>query len=623
MIGLISESLLRVAGRIASAQVCHTSEVWHTCLFLRHKAMMGVADWEKRGGKDIHIFRGGVKENHKGRRTKFFIFVTIQIEMNPDHLELLKKKLVEEYVPNLPALLAPKSQDENSKKNLSRAYAAFAIAKILRLDAATASNSVVDDYDDNGIDVIFYHQNSRKLYLLQGKLKANETFKHEDATNFIVGIRDLCNQRFVRFNQNIQNRRDEIEAALEDADEIVLVVAHISAQITLHALREFDHFLQEEGRDLDQRLRLEIDDFGENRALEGLLGEKAVPIVNARIFITGDKEMSGTPRTWYGQISVKELVNLYESHGNALFEKNIRYFLGIAKSDVNKAIGTTLNTVPENFFFFNNGITALAKSVSPKGRLNNRRSFSVKGLSIINGAQTIASSHYFAKTSPEKDFAQAKVMITLIEVDNDEYLSQNITRARNHQNAVDNRHFAALDPEQERIRRELALMNLNYRYRPEAGGNHEQDVFSAEEAAVALALFSNVPHTPILLKQSAGTFTDPRSETVNERAAAGTEKIIFRHSRYVVMWLLFNSNRNWITGALISNDNDAANLISRGVDMWRERVRAATVRELGIVHKGPLAFFRNQTVAVPFVIRLRDEGLAPAAVANARTTNEQ
>ena len=43
-----------------------------------------------------------------------------------------------------------------------------------------------------------------------------------------------------------------------------------------------------------------------------------------------------------------------------------------------------------------------------------------------------------------------------------------MTRARNHQNPVLSQNFAALDDEQERLRRELALLGVHYAYKPEA-----------------------------------------------------------------------------------------------------------------------------------------------------------
>jgi len=86
----------------------------------------------------------------------------------------------------------------------------------------------------------------------------------------------------------------------------------------------------------------------------------------------------------------------------------------------------------------------------------------------------------------------AKVLITIIEVgpppDN---IGLQITRARNHQNVIRGIDFAALDPQQERLRQQLALLGVTYYYRPSAEARtRRDDAFTLEEAIVALACLS-------------------------------------------------------------------------------------------------------------------------------------
>src|SRR5262249_36859023 len=51
--------------------------------------------------------------------------------------------------------------------------------------------------------------------------------------------------------------------------------------------------------------------------------------------------------------------------------------------------------------------------------------------------------------------------------------------------------FAALDPNQERLRQEMALAGITYHYRPSAEARaRRDDAFTLEEAAVALACLS-------------------------------------------------------------------------------------------------------------------------------------
>ena len=95
--------------------------------------------------------------------------------LSPYFTSVLKKQLVEIFVPHLPPLIKPStSQVENDKKNLSRAFSAFVLHKLCGAKVEAACKSVIDDFDDIGIDAICYQPPT--LYVIQGKLKEAETF---------------------------------------------------------------------------------------------------------------------------------------------------------------------------------------------------------------------------------------------------------------------------------------------------------------------------------------------------------------------------------------------------------------------------------------------------------------
>lgn len=86
------------------------------------------------------------------------------------------------------------------------------------------------------------------------------------------------------------------------------------------------------------------------------------------------------------------IYQLYDEYGARLFEFNVRSFLQ-ARGKVNKGLRETLKTNPERFLAYNNGITATADEIDVgqcDGETVIRR---IKGLQIVNGAQTTASIH--------------------------------------------------------------------------------------------------------------------------------------------------------------------------------------------------------------------------------------
>ncbi|KAA2213194.1 AIPR family protein [Teichococcus oryzae] len=106
---------------------------------------------------------------------------------------------------------------------------------------------------------------------------------------------------------------------------------------------------------------------------------------------------------------------LYERYGARLFEFNVRSFLQ-AKGGVNKGIRRTIAEESGRFLAYNNGITATADEIdagSWHGETVIRR---VRGLQIVNGAQTTASIHR-AKKVDRMDVSQVAVAMKLTRVE--------------------------------------------------------------------------------------------------------------------------------------------------------------------------------------------------------------
>lgn len=161
---------------------------------------------------------------------------------------------------------------------------------------------------------------------------------------------------------------------------------------------------------------------------------------------------------------------------------------------------------PREFEHLNNGVTILAERIEPKNNNGARgKRLDLTGLSIINGAQTVASSAQFVADEPNSSIADAYVPVTVIQADVDNDFSKRVTRARNHQNPVYAQNFAALDDEQERLRRQLALLGLHYAYKPESLDDAaDPNRIRIEEAAQALAVVNRDPRFPVYLKKEPG-----------------------------------------------------------------------------------------------------------------------
>lgn len=570
--------------------------------------------------------------------------------LSEHHFVLLQRNLAERFVGHLPALLRQdKPVAELEKKNLSRAFSAFALHHITGITEKDAAQAVVDDFDDVGIDAIYYFAPTETVYLVQSKLKTSEQFSQQEALAFCQGIRKLLQQDFTGFNQHVQRRKPEIINALDDCKIIQLVVAHIGSGISHHAKTAVEELLADESHG-EERLKSPVENFDAGKVVAGLQSSQSYKRVDSRITVEKCGHVTEPKITYFGLVKLTDLVALHNLHGKSLYEKNIRTFLG-HDTEVNVAIQKTLKEKPEHFVYLNNGVTALGHKIEPKSNPHGKKRLDVVGFSVVNGAQTIASSAKFVADNPTTNIDNARVAITLIQADADGEFGKSVTRARNHQNQVHYSNFVALHEEQERLRRDLAHLNINYAFKAGVPDGNEQDRFRAEEAAHALALFHPDPRYIVWLRNEAPTLLDTSSERykglfnpqltafqlanavrlaryvvarmTRESYGYGQEKLTYKHGALAFGWLLAKQVRDERNAPKLFDTKKLETQLSNPADLLRQQLWTRTQAILG--SKSPIVIFRTQNRAVPLLsdVMIAQYGLSadPAVVAKQRQQN--
>lgn len=561
--------------------------------------------------------------------------------LEPQYMAILKKVLADRFVPFLPPLLGNANPADQTAKQLSRAFSAFALHKLLDITPQAAAASVVDDFQDKGIDAIHYHAPSETLYLLQTKLKESEQFKQDDALPFCDGVRLLLKQDFTAFNANVQARQADIESALDSCSHIRLVVPYTGDGVSKTASDALQALLDDEDLD-EERLVKQVEYYTAVEIARDLLAEQAYQPVHTDIALQKHAKVESPRVTYYGVARLADLVALHQTHGKALYERNIRYFLGSGKSEVNKAIKTTLHDAPVDFFYLNNGITAVCDLIEPKATKSGVKKFKVRGLSIINGAQTVASAAEFAAQHPGKSIADAKVMLTLIKAPADGPFGKRVTKARNHQNPVQTANFASLDENQERLRQELAHLGFDYHYRPEVVAASGTKAITLDEALRALASQQNDPRYAVWLKSEPARLANPDSaeyqvlftavlagatlvnavlchrairtlvvDYEQKAPARSQERLIYRHGIHAITAAMMKRLRNRIGTATVIDPATIPALISQPLDQLRQE--AFDLGRQRLTFQGPLAYFRNQSNVAAFLADLMEQNFALAA----------
>ena len=379
--------------------------------------------------------------------------------------------------------------DEQRNAFLTRSVAAYALMQIAGIDEDIACRCIVDGYDDNGIDAIYINPSEHLVYLVQSKWMhtGDGSITLDDINKFINGFNDLIKPDFTRFNEKINRIKTDIISSLEDSQVKFNLIFSFTGKdpISTHVQNRMNDLIHEMN-DPSEMISWYIMSQKElHDAVSGLA--EGAPI-NLE-FVLKDWGFIEDPfKAYYGQIEASDIAAWYSQYRTLLLKPNLRNFLG--STDVNEAIRKTLTENPENFWYFNNGITLLCNTVNKKpiGGPDRRSGyFSAEGVGVVNGAQTVGSIFKVFESSPDL-INRAKVLVRFISLEGcPDSFGMEVTRATNTQNKIERRDFAAQDPEQHRLQKELWFDNIEYVCRTGETKPTPERGCDIEEATIALA----------------------------------------------------------------------------------------------------------------------------------------
>jgi hypothetical protein len=377
---------------------------------------------------------------------------------------------------------------EQKRNFYSKAVAAYILTHEAGVTPQQAAVANIDGGLDHGIDSVFIGPDNT-LWLIQSKYIAVGRGEPElgDVAKFRDGVTDLIHGRFERFNQALNAKVPDIQRALSrDECRIRVVLAYSGTAISEDRRHIFG--------DLERAFNgtnpgfLRCFAYGLTTLHDIQLAANALAPIESEIELNDFGHVPGPYRAFYGRLSAKRLAELGVEHSDALVERNIRRFKG--STDVNDGLTATLKDEPHHFFYFNNGVTFLCESMSeihPRDTHRQKGLFRARGISIINGAQTVGAiakepiAHYEAHP--------VEVLATFVCLENTpDAFGDRVTQYRNRQNAVDLQDFAALDEKQSSWRQTLSMTGIEYIFKH---GDEDSPlsltVFSVQEAALALA----------------------------------------------------------------------------------------------------------------------------------------
>lgn len=395
----------------------------------------------------------------------------------------------------------------------SRALAALAIIMRCGIDVTVAVQSLTDGYHDMGIDAVYNDTTQKKLFLVQSKWRKDGVggVSQKEVGTFVQGIKRIINFDFDGCNQKLETKKQDVTLALKDMEyQIEMIFCHTGNQnMDEYTLRPVNELLYQVNEDDSVKL-LVFSEIRNQNIYEYLAnGQNGTDINLDDVLLSNWGVIEAPFKAYYGTIPVSAIGEWYKLYGNKLFAKNIRYYKG--STDVNQGMKDVLRNQPEKFFYYNNGIKVLCKRISKKLAYSTDRSnglFALEGVSLVNGAQTTGAIGSVYMETPEA-VCNAYVFIQMIDLeaaDEDQVIQ--ITKLSNTQNKIENKDFASLDPQQERLRMELNFGGIQYLYKSGAKIDDMEHQISLDEAIIAQACSLDDLSIVALTKRNIGALTE-------------------------------------------------------------------------------------------------------------------
>jgi hypothetical protein len=401
------------------------------------------------------------------------------------------------------------------KAFLTRALAALSVSLLAETPIDELANAITDGSKDGGIDVIYFDTKEAVLYLGQSKWHddGHGSLELGDALKFLDGVRKVLDNDLDGFNERIKSKKSDIERAVFDANaKFVLVIAHTGQEALSDEVGSAISQYVDAQNDTSELMSLRV--LKQPDLHKAVAAGVAGAPISVEVQIAGWGQLREPHYGIYGQVCASDVAVWMQTHGNRLFESNLRQFLGT--STVNQDIVSTLLDRPEDFWYFNNGITAVATSIAKKpigGNSTESGIFECTGFCVVNGAQTVGSIHSAAAQNPGAA-AKAMVPVRIIAIgDAPAAFSSEVTRCTNTQNAIEKRDFVALDPEQERMRKELHIEGVEYAYKTGTATGTAGKRFDLTEATVAMACVNSDVSLAVQAKREIGKLWEDISKS--------------------------------------------------------------------------------------------------------------
>lgn len=393
-------------------------------------------------------------------------------------------------------------RDSNKKKAL--AFVLLTVKCVLDFDLAQAADCLTDGGNDFAVDALYIgdpDDGEFDVYLFQGKYKVNDfsgtaNFPANSLQQVIEAVRVLFDPNAeVTLNDRLRPLVEEIRSRVRDGliPNVRAILSNNGASWTAQG----DEFIHHACLPKSQ---VEFVHFNHDKIVEVLKRTKPVD-TTLDLLGTAFVEDFNYRRVLVGKIPVVAIADLFDEFDVRLLERNVRRYLGLQSNRVNSAISETLRSDDkrDEFYFFNNGITAVCEKFSYNALQNRDFKVRVSGLQIVNGGQTCKTIQLTLRDNAglRDKLSNVAVLIRLYEVDSEAHaFVQDITFATNSQNPVELRDLHANDDIQKQLEIGMKGFGFDYRHKRDdsQSGFGGKVLQSSTTAEAVMAIWRHRPH---------------------------------------------------------------------------------------------------------------------------------
>ena len=388
---------------------------------------------------------------------------------------------------------------KNDDRLRSNAFCLLCVKTLLALDEEQALQCLTDGGQDGGVDAIHHGEiveGEFVVTLFQAKysqdLDGRSGFKSEGILKLIATIEAIFDP----------------EKTLEGMKDIEPAVAEIRSLIRDGALPQVRAVLCNNGVRWSEDAEMRIGQSGlmatKQVSFEHLNQDRLLVLLKPPIRIDENIQLAGKAvvdsfnfrRVLIGKVPVEQIRSLVGKHGELLFDKNIRRYLGWSNR-VNSGIIQTLRSEVDrhNFYFYHNGITLICSKFSYNALQSENWVVKAADLQIINGGQTCQSIDHVLTEAEEIDFGQTSILVRLYELDSDDKnLVSRITNATNSQSPIELRDLRSNDDVQRRLETDLEQLGFDYKSKRDNAPTTSRTIPSSVAAEAVLAVWRRKPH---------------------------------------------------------------------------------------------------------------------------------